>query len=330
MAVAAVPTARPTTRPPVEISTSRRVKNHLWWGLCVLMLALLVGPVIWILAGTVAKAIPGWRWDVLWTQTSGLGGGLSQAIVGTLWLMFCIGIVAALIGIGCGVYLAEFAAGRRHAAVLRSATEILSGMPSIVFGYCAYLTLVVGLHWGEGLLPAVIAVALLVVPYIAKSTELALNNVPLAYREGAEALGMTRSHLLRRVVMRTALPGILTGLIVALAISVGETAPLLYTAGYSNSYPSGALIGEHLSYLTGAIYNGYYSATPGLQQLAKAGSVLLIALVLLLILATRVIVFATQKFSPNRAASGTSRRDRRRVRALPDGGVRGSQAPAAQ
>jgi phosphate transport system permease protein len=320
MAVGTLSSGNGVTRDtPFVISRSRRVKNRFWWGLCLLMILLLVTPVVWILAGTIGRAAPGWKWNILWETTSGLGGGLSGAIVGTLLLMVCIGIVASIIGIGSGVYLSEFAGPRRYATVLRSSTEILSGMPSIVFGYCAYLTLVIGLHWGEGLLPAVIAVALLVVPYIAKSTELALGQVPLTYREGAEALGMTKSNLLRRVVMRSALPGILTGIIVALAISVGETAPLLYTAGYSTAYPTGAILHSQLGYLPGAVYTDYSSAVPAFQQLSKDGSVLLIVLVLILILMTRVIVRLTQKFSPNRAASGTSRRERRAAGATPVG-----------
>jgi phosphate transport system permease protein len=270
-----------------------------------------VAPVVWILGGAVAKAAPGWRWDILWTKSTGVGGGLAGAIVGTFWLAFWTGLVAAVIGVGAGIYLSEIAGASRHATILRSASEILAGVPSIVFGYCAYLTLVTGLHWGEGLLPATIAVSLIVVPYIAKSTELALNQVPLTYREGGDALGMTKTLVLRRVVIRSAIPGILTGLIVALAIAVGETAPLLYTAGYSNGYPSGAFLHSQVGYLPGAIYTLYNSPSPGAQALSKDGAVLLVALVLLLILATRVIVLLTQKFSPNRPASSGGRRGRR-------------------
>ena len=151
----------------------------------------------------------------LFTETStGIGGGLENAIVGTLLITFGVAILSGLVGVGCGIYLAEFSPRSRTSAILRGAGEILSGIPSIVFGYCGYLTLVIGLHWGFSLLPALIVLSLLVVPYIAKSTELASNQVPLAYREGAEALGMKRTYLLRKVVVRPALPGILTGLII--------------------------------------------------------------------------------------------------------------------
>ncbi|MDA8296037.1 MAG: ABC transporter permease subunit [Actinomycetota bacterium] len=296
--------AGPVAPPAGSIAWSRRVRSALWWSLCGLGLALLVAVVIWVLEGVVQSAIPGWRWSIFTEPTNGVGGGLSNTVVGTFVLMLGVGILAGLVGIGTGLFLSEMARPSPLTAVLRSASEVLSGIPSIVFGYTGYVALVVGLHWGFSLLAALIVLSLLVVPYVAKSTEIALNQVPLAYREGGEALGMAKTYLLRKIVVRSAVPGMATGIIVALAISVGETAPLLYTAGFSNSYPSGALTHAPVPYLTYATWTFWNEPTQAVRNLAFDSSVLLVVLVLGLVLAARLVVRLTQRYAPERSRAG--------------------------
>ncbi len=283
------------------IAWSRRARSALWWSLCGTGLALVVAIVVWVLEGVVQSAIPGWSWSIFTQATTGVGGGLANTIVGTFVLMLGVGILAGLVGIGTGLFLSEMARPSPLTAVLRSASEVLSGVPSIVFGYTGYVALVVGLHWGFSLLAALIVLSLLVVPYVAKSTEIALNQVPLAYREGGEALGMAKTYLLRKIVMRSAVPGMATGVIVALAISVGETAPMLYTAGFSNSYPSSALVHAPVPYLTYATWTFWNEPTQAVRNLAFDSSVLLVALVLLLVLAARLVVRLTQRYAPERS-----------------------------
>jgi phosphate transport system permease protein len=282
----------------------RRVKDRFFWGCCTLALALVVVPVVWILFGVVKDVVGTWKWSVLWTPASAAEPGLGNAIVGTLMLVVGVGILAGLLGVGCGVFLAEFCPAGSARTVLRSASEVLSGMPSIVFGYVGFVALVTFLGWGYGLAPALVVLTLLVVPYVVKATELALNQVPLAYREGAEALGMTRTYMLRKVLLKAATPGIATGIIVALAISVGETAPLLYTASWSSAWPTLQLTHAPFGYLTYAVYDFYDEATSQSLILAHDAAFLLMVLVLLLILASRLVVRLTQRYAPDRAHSG--------------------------
>jgi phosphate transport system permease protein len=139
--------------------------------------------------------------------------------------------------------------------------------------------------------------SVLAIPYITKSTESALAQVPVSYREGAEALGMPVSWTLRRVVLKTAMPGIITGLLVAIAISVGETAPLLYTANWSAANPSAALTHSPVGYLTYLVFafsplnQPYQSA----NDLSYDAALILFVVVLLLIVVGRIITAISRR-----------------------------------
>ncbi|HLX89863.1 MAG TPA: phosphate ABC transporter permease PstA [Acidimicrobiales bacterium] len=300
--------------------TWRRTKNRIVWILCGVALLLVVAPVLSIVGGIIANAVPHWQWSVLTENQIGNGGGLLNAIEGTLLITFGVLVLAGFIGIAGGVYLAEYTQEGRG-QILRGASEVLSGVPSIVLGYVGYLALVVQFHWGFSLAAAVIVLSILVVPYVTKTTEVAIRNVPTAYREGAEALGMRTGLVLRRLVLRPALPGIVTGLIVAAAISVGETAPLLYTAGYNSRPPTGALTHSPVGYLTYAVYTFFNEPYKSAHQLAQSAALLLIILVLLLIAASRFVVARSQRYAPEQVDAGRGGRRRRR------GGPHPTEAP---
>jgi phosphate transport system permease protein len=264
-------------------------------------LVCVLGPSIWLVTSIVVKVVPNWQWSVLTTPTQGTSGGLSQAIYGTLMLVAGVAVLAGSVGFLAGIWLAELrftGRGGPVTSVLRTALEVLSGFPSIVLGYVGFVALVVGLHWGYSYLPAVIVLSVMVVPYIARATETALRQVPTGYREGAEALGMSQGHALRKVVLRTAVPGITTGLLIALAIACGETAPLLYTAGWTTNHPTGQLIHTGgFPYLTYPVFTFFQVPEKSARILSADAAFLLVVMVLVLLIAARLVVARTQRHS---------------------------------
>ncbi|CPR12007.1 phosphate-transport integral membrane ABC transporter [Mycobacterium bohemicum DSM 44277] len=278
----------------MPVAMRRRGVNALFWAACFGSLAMVIAPTLWMLIGVVGRALPVFRFDVLTQDTQGNGGGLRNAIAGTAVLGLGVMLVGGTVSVLAGVYLSEFATGRTR-SILRGAYEVLSGIPAIVLGYVGYLALVVYFGWGFSLAAGVAVLSVMSVPYITKATESALAAVPTSYREGADALGLPTMWALRKIILKPAIPGIVTGMLVALALAVSETAPMLYTAGWSASLPTGQLTHSPVGYLTYPIWTFYNLPSKSAQDLSYDAAFLLIVFLVLLILLGRLITWLSRR-----------------------------------
>jgi phosphate transport system permease protein len=268
------------------VSLRRRLADRLFWLLCGLAFLAIAAPAISVLVSVFHQALPALGWQLFTKRTDSTG--LQNAILGSLLLLVGVFVMAGTIGVGAGIYLAEFASGRTE-RLLRFFSEILAGLPSIVIGYIAYLLLVVQFHWGYSLLAAVIALSVLVMPYIVKTTEVALRQVPTTLREAGAGLGMPRSSTLGRILIPTALPGIASGVIVALAISTGELAPLLFTAGFTDGNPNLHLLHQQVPYLTNVVYTDLSLPDARAHATSAAAGLFSLGILIVLIALGRIV-----------------------------------------
>jgi len=221
------------------------------------------------------------------------GGGLANAIIGTL-LQTGVGIlIGAPLGMAAGVYLAEVGRGSRLASIVRFVNDILLSAPSVLVGLFVYQIVVIPMGAFSGLAGAV-ALALLAMPVIARTTEDIIKLVPDSYREGSTALGARDSTTISRVVVPAAFGGILTGILLAVARISGETAPLLFTSfgnyGYSASFTSGGMAS-----LPWAIYTYAKQPSNQLNNMAWTGALVITGGVLMLNVLSRLSHFLVSR-----------------------------------
>jgi phosphate transport system permease protein len=214
-----------------------------------------------------------------------VGGGMANAMVGTLILLAIAGAVAVPVGITCAVYLAEYPKSRLSWGA-RFAADILNGVPSIVIGIFAYVIVVLPFRHFSALAGG-FALAVMMIPIVVRTTEELLHLVPPSLREGALALGATRGRAAWSVILPAALPGIVTGVLVALARVAGETAPLLFTS-FNNRYWSTKPT-EPIASLTVQIYTYAIAPYEDWHRQAWAGSLVLIGAVLVFSIMARTV-----------------------------------------
>lgn len=209
-------------------------------------------------------------------------GGLANAIIGTLVVVGIAVILAVPIGVLAAVYLSEFSHGNKFATSIRFATNVLSGVPSIIAGIFAFGLLVSSGVVGFSAIAGGVALAVLMLPTIIRTTDEALKIVPQEIRWAALGVGAYNYQTVIKIVIPAALPGIITGVTLAIARAAGETAPLIFTALFSNFWPNVSPQGlaEPIATLSVLVYNFAILPFKPQQELAWAGSLILVLLVL--------------------------------------------------
>ena len=271
------------------ISLRRRITDRIMTGAATLAVVLVLAPLIAIFGYLVYRGLGSINWAFL-TQlpkpVGETGGGMANAIVGSIFILAIASIIGVPFGIGAGIYLAEF--GRnRFGSVIRFTADVLNGVPSIVIGIVAY-SMVVLYQKHFSALAGGVALAIMMVPTICRTTEEMLLLVPQALREAAYGLGIPRWRTMLSIVLRTATSGIITGIMLAFARVAGETAPLLFTA-FGNQFwnlrydqPTAALPLQIFVYAISP-YDEWH-------RLAWAGALVLIILIVTSVAAVRYVV----------------------------------------
>jgi phosphate transport system permease protein len=279
-----------TTLPAV--SGRRRTTDRVARGITLALTLIALVPLVLILYYLIKEGIGAWSGDFFGTDPTGrfLGdpGGVKSAIVGTIVMVALARVIAIPLGIGVALYLVEYGKRGKFANVVRYFVDVMTGVPSVVFGLFVYIVLVVTKVGGTfAAWKGAVALALLMLPVVTRSAEVVLNLVPDSLREGALALGAPRWRVVFRIVLPTALPGLVTGSLLAVARAAGETAPLLFTAAFV--FGTQFDLSQRMNSLPLQIFNDVSQAQDRLVQRAWGAALTLVLLVLLLTLLARLV-----------------------------------------
>ncbi|HVI11231.1 MAG TPA: phosphate ABC transporter permease PstA [Candidatus Binatia bacterium] len=276
-----------TSVPP--ISLRRRITDHAMTGVAVLTVILVLAPLFAIFAYLVYRGVGSLNWAFL-TQTpkpvGEAGGGMANAIIGSVLILALASIIGVPVGIGAGIYLAEYGRNRFGDAI-RFTADVLNGVPSIVIGIVAYALVVLTQRHFSALAGGV-ALAIMMIPTITRTTEEMLLLVPTPLREAAYGLGIPRWRTTLSITLRTATSGVITGIMLAFARVAGETAPLLFTA-FGNQFWN-LKVNQPTAALPLQIFSYAISPYDEWHRQAWAGALVLIVLIVSAVAAVRLAV----------------------------------------
>lgn len=265
------------------MSTHRKNMDRLLRGLMGLCSGITCLVLLMIIGYILYRGIPSLTWNLLSTEPNNLTGdiGILPNILNTLYIIFVAMIIVLPLGVGAAIYLTEYSTSRKLTNLISFAAEILTGIPSILFGLVGMLIFIQIGGLKQGILAGALTLVLMVLPTIISNTRESLLTVPRSYREGALALGSGKWHMIRTVVLPSALDGIITGCILSVGRIISESAALLFTAGFGLK-----MIGfvqalqSSSATLTVALY--IYASERGAYDIAFAIAVVLMALTLAL------------------------------------------------
>lgn len=229
-------------------------------------------------------------WQLVSSQTSYIKGtiGILPNILNTLYIILVAMVIVLPLGVGAAIYLTEYATNHKVVAIIEFATETLTGIPSIIFGLVGMLFFLQKLGLAPGILAGGLTLVVMILPTIVRTTQESLKTVPQSYREGALGLGAGKWHMVRTVVLPNAIDGIVTGCILAVGRIVGESAALLYTAGFGlvlNNFFSS--LESSSASLTVALY--VYASERGETDVAFAIATILMVLTLVINLSASLV-----------------------------------------
>lgn len=278
-----------------------RISDAVMYGLIYLCAGISVLLIAGIIVYVFSKGISQVNWEFLTTTTSILKGtvGIAGNILNTIYIIVLTMLIATPVGVGAAIYLNEYAKPGRMVKIIELATETLAGIPSIIFGLFGMMFFGATLGLKYSILTGTLTLSLMVLPLITRNTQEALKTVPNSYRHGAVGLGAGKWYTIRTILLPSAMPGIITGVILAVGRIVGESAALLYTAGSSDLLPATAK-----AYLDKILQPGgtltiqlYLSASKGEFDVAFGIALVLLIIVLAINLVTK---FVAKKFDVNR------------------------------
>jgi phosphate transport system permease protein len=272
------------------VSRGRKRKDVIMRASLGVATALALVPLVLVLWYVIKRGLGAWSWHFFTSDPTGsfLGdpGGIKSAILGTIQMVALATAIAVPLGVGVALYLTEYGKESWFAKTVRYFVDVMTGVPSIVFGLFIYIVLILsGGVGGYAGWKGSIALALLMLPIVTRSAEVVLLLVPNTLRESALALGAPRWRVIARVVLPTSLSGLVTGSLLAVARAAGETAPLLFTAAIVNG--TNFNFGQRMNSLPVQIFNDVGQAQDRLVARAWGAALTLVILVLLLTLIAR-------------------------------------------